>query len=221
MDNTEELQEMRPCAGEVQRRVQEWEIQIIATSAGIGLKNLCQAYFDMEESPEKEQARKEILQFRESRENFRSRRTQMLPEASCTPIQEETVDSSLGTSLTTFQQTESPDFKPCEIDEVQMENPFSGDNKADAGIEESIKREIIRQLQEKNIYSIDTESLEKKPWKETIGYLLDIVKTSHAMPVYVSRKSKQNHAVCFNCEQKGHIVKHCPSKTKKQKKKHF
>ncbi|KAI5159122.1 hypothetical protein NEAUS03_0035 [Nematocida ausubeli] len=221
----EKLNSIQVISGEVQRKVRDWEIQIIANSAGKHLRSLCDTYFRIEESSLKDELRERILRREAFSEKtiYTAYTKEKEKEVSSVNKQEEESlpekkeDKLVSLSVEELDKIEPFSHKGCEIVEVHEKDPVS--NGSNEGIEAKmqIARELRKQIMEKSIYIIDMDALEKLHWQDIISYLLDVVKTTGYMPAVANRKQHRN-LVCFNCDKKGHIVKNCPSKaTKKQR----
>lgn len=277
MYKAEDLSEIEPTMGKVQRIVKDWEIQIVAAAASPDLKALCIQYFSLSDSPRRDDMRKEILRKQSAEKahtslnssfTFRERiYSKAQPAFSFvsnvpSPTQRNSNDSSnelndacdsnnlselknSPNNLSNLTDLHSPnnlnDSPVSEIDETKLDLEYTENKtKTEEPSEESaqepvsmseesnqsnshedVKQEIIRQINERNIAIIDIKSLEKKPWKEMVGCLLDILKTAHTMPPYIPKRPRHTNLVCFNCEKKGHIVKNCPTKTTKCTKKRY
>lgn len=231
MDNIKELYEVEYSPGKVQKIVKEWEIQIIAATGSAELKSLCMEYFMLNDSSRREDIRREILMQRESSAKKGKSRMSITEKEMVSPSEATLVSSIESTPLeekhaytpisSTPEKTKSEEEKKNSEAGDEKESTPNEESASQPDTEEYIKEEIIRQMYEKNITTVDIGKMEKKQWKEIVSEILDTIKTAYAMPPYVPRKPKHTNLVCFNCEKKGHIVKQCPTKTAKCTKKRY
>ncbi|OAG30519.1 hypothetical protein NEIG_00031 [Nematocida sp. ERTm5] len=265
----EKVESIGGIAGEVQRKVRDWEIQIIASSAGKYLRSLCDTYFKIEECSFKDELRERILNREDAPEHHSSKihalekeEAVTLLETSHSSVSEENNLMSLSIieiekaecssnnstpSVESAKKEESngefldiSNLEKCsaelstevvanntaedtqdELVEINSESSPSVDN-SPSNNEESVETqmriatELRKQMMEKHIYILDIAALEQLPWQDIISCLLDVIKSLGHMPAQAQRRRPKN-LICFNCEQKGHIVKHCPNRASKKK----
>jgi len=94
--------------------------------------------------------------------------------------------------------------------------------RATTEITQLVKEEIEKNLKEKHLPKIEEILKENKEWSTIIREIIMLVESStpsHSPQSAAAIRSREGPPTCFNCEKKGHIVKYCPYKAKKPRKK--
>ncbi|KAH9386394.1 uncharacterized protein NEMAJ01_1290 [Nematocida major] len=209
--------------GEVQKKVRDWEIHIIALTAEKDLKEMCRVYFSIGESSLKEDLRLKIIN---ANRLGHAPETKLLPAdaeaCALVPLSVEDAQEDSGLLNTAQSAADSP----C-VQEQPLGSPGAQEEDTHGASlaciqEENTKAkmflasELRKQLAEKHIYIVDAQELEKMEWQDIISYLLDAIKSLGYMRPALQKKPK-SRMVCFNCNKKGHIVKSCPERAKEHK----
>ncbi|KAI5171777.1 hypothetical protein NEFER03_1082 [Nematocida sp. LUAm3] len=198
--------------GEVQRKVREWEIQILYVNDPLLTKSLFQIYAELEVGLVKDSVAEALLH------GIRSEEVLYQIVAKYRNLEETNINDAYPYNLSPAELPEcfeSHQFSELESEQAMTVHQSDPTTNQDLDMLEKITSELQKISDEQELTALKKflgESKEITSWIILLRESIKLIKKNKGRRFLT--KEQKRKVVCFECNEKGHVVKYCKKQNK-------